>query len=429
MKDFNKVSLEHSENHGKIPIKEKIQKQKFPIRIIPIEETTKDTTTEAKIICNKRSDEEIDNFAIHIISELSVKRIIESDSNLWYFDGRCYNPYGEAIIKKMCAKNNFPHGKVLSKIKNLAYIWKREFEIPKEYESFINLQNCVYDWRTNQTHEHNPRYNFKYYIPINYDRTANCPIFKGMISGMLANHEDIPEVLKWLGYHLMVKPKYQKSAFFVGPPATSKGKLLDVLSQLVGKDNSSAHTLKDLMNPTKYFVQDIENKLANISADQSTDKLSSKDIGIFLELVGEDKLSGRAVREKPITFKPKCKLTWAFNKFPSLQMRIFNGNEFWRRLIIFETKKYYIHDDPEFENELYKELPGIFNWIAEGTMLLDKEGFKNYKGDDGNYKDLKKMWIKWMIKESDKQYGVLSSKVIDLVDEDDAVQSDWTIER
>ncbi len=374
------------------------------IPIIPKDETTKGGWSDDKKIYGNKSENAIREIAENIKEAFCAKTIIEDKGkDIWIYQGKFYESCGKQKISRICAENDIPSSKIINKIISLAYIEKKEFyksfKHPTEF-TLVNLNNCVHDWYNDHTYPHDDKYMFKYCLPIDYDRYANCPIFKGMISGMLKNWDDEIELKKWLGYHLMPGVWYQKFAVFVGPEASSKGKLLNVLIKIVGEGNSSGHTLQDLVNPTKYFIQDIETKLANVCGDQTSDTLRRKNLGVIYQLTGEDIVSGRAIRQMPKTFRPVCKITLSYNKLPTIDMGIYLANEFWRRLILFETKKYYINPDPYFEMELMNELPGIYNYIVDGAKLLIKEGFKDNRGKSGDYLKLKNKWIGNMMTES-----------------------------
>lgn len=378
--------------------------------LIPEEDTTKGKWSKNKKKNQQDNNDknitytfdQVDELADYIVEEFAIKTIRETKV-MWVFRGKYYDSYADSLIeelltnKELLGGKDISKGKLLQKIRGKSYIDKKEFRKPIEYYTYVNMDNCVYDIKEDKFYPHDPKYNFTYILPFPYIKSACCTTFMSIVSGMSKDYRHIDELQKWFGYHLVPGTKYQKAMFIVGPEATGKGKLLFGLEQIIGEGNYSAHSLADLNSPTKYFIQDIEYKLANIKGDQDTVRLSNKDIGMFLAVTGEDTVSGRSVQQIPRTFRPNTKFTWAYNKFPYTDIEIFSRNEFWRRIIIFETKKYFIRPDENLESELIKERSGIFNWSAEGYRILEKEGFKDYRGDDDRsekmYRDIKKKWI------------------------------------
>lgn len=369
-----------------------------------------------------RDKEIINEFADFFISEFDIKTIIEEkNKRIWIFQNGYYHPFGESVIRTEADKQDYDANKILAKIRARASVWRKEFE--KEADpnfSFANLKNCVRDWKDGRSYEHDSKYRFRYKLPFDYEGSgATCPRFDEMVNNMLKNKEDVVELKKWLGYHLIEGTGYQKAAFFVGPPGSNKGTLLKVLIKIVGDGNYSAATLQSLCNTNLYSAADLENKLANLCGDLTTDRFTTRELGMYYRITGEDPIQGRKIAHDPRTFKPRAKLTWLFNKLPILTVGVFNANEFWRRCIIFETKAYDYYQDPYFEYKLYEELPGIYNnYFEEGARLLHRNHFKDTKGSDGNYGELRKKWLLNMRRQGENE------DVLPIISEGEVVEDD-----
>jgi phage/plasmid-associated DNA primase len=367
------------------------------IPIVEADDETKGKWCDAKKVPKKeKTKAEHTEMASFFVSELNAKSVIEDNNKfIWVFQDGYYHPYGESILRTLCANQGFDASKIVKLVRAKASVWRKEFiyDLDPGF-TYVNLNNCVRDWKGRRTYEHEYKYNFRYKLPFNYDPDAECPLFDEMVSGMLKNKEDIFELKKWLGYHIMLGTGYQKAAFIVGPPSSSKGTLLKVLTKIVGDGNYSAATLKSLCAGNLYSAADLENKLANICGDLTTNKFTGQELGMYYRITGEDPIQGRVIFHTPKSFRPNAKLTWLFNKLPMLTMGVFNAKEFWRRCLIFETKTYNFYPNPQFEYKLYEELPGIYNhYFEEGVLLLFKHGFKNNIGKDGEYGELSQKWL------------------------------------
>ena len=288
------------------------------------------------------------------ILEFAAKTIMEDNNKqIWVCMNGIYEPFGEPIFRKLLTENNWPQpevNKVIKIVKTLATIRRSAFQIDLSHNfTFVNLENCVRNWKTGETFEFDSKYVFKYKFPVLYDENADCPLFTDMVNKMFVSEKDIREFKKWCGYHLMNSSHYQKALFVVGPAGSSKGTLFRIATKVIGQENCSAATLKALCNPNGYSMKFIEHKIANICGDLATSKLTGAELSIYYNITGEDLLHGREIRFMPTDFRPRAKLSWAFNKLPMMSMNVFTANEFWRRCNLLETKSYEYSDDPEFE--------------------------------------------------------------------------------
>lgn len=350
------------------------------------------------------SDEDIGLVAQDIIRQVYIKTIRENRS-MWIYDQEkgFYRPNAETRIEEICAKTpgfNSPsvYSKLSFNIRGMTYIDIKDFE---SLPGFINLKNGVYDINKDVLLEHDPKYKFRYSLNIEYNKFTSCDTFENMIRNMTESQEDYKLIQRWFGYHFVRRQPEQNALFIVGPPMTSKSTLLWVLQQLIGENNCSAHSLIDLSNANKYAVADLYNKLANINADVSSMKL--KDISMFKLLTGGDLVSAREIYRRPFKFRNDSKLTFAFNRLPSIDHSILSDTAFWRRVMIINVKRGYDQVDKHIRDKLEKELPGIFNWTINGLRDLIKEGFSYYK----NYEDTKEIWIQNMSDFTQTRKGII----------------------
>jgi len=65
----------------------------------------------------------------------------------------------------------------------------------------IPLNNGVLEMENRKLNKHSPDYYFKSVIPIDYDVSAECPVFLKFLNETLYP-EDIPVMQEWFGYNL-----------------------------------------------------------------------------------------------------------------------------------------------------------------------------------------------------------------------------------
>jgi hypothetical protein len=105
------------------------------------------------------------------ISEFAAKTIMEDGNRqIWVCMNGIYEPFGEAIFRKLMTEADWPQAdvnKVIKVVKTIATIRRKEFQIDLSHNfTFVNLANCVRNWKTGETFDPDPKYVFKYKFPV-----------------------------------------------------------------------------------------------------------------------------------------------------------------------------------------------------------------------------------------------------------------------
>lgn len=153
-------------------------------------------------------------------------------------------------------------------------------------------------------------------IPHNYN--ANAEDSNGFVEQCLIDwscgDKDIANLLVELaGYCLYRNCKFKKAFILYGDKNNGKSSYIDLLVNMLGKDNITSHDLKDLTN--QFYRVTLKDKLANIGDDIQKSYTDSSD---FKKIVSGDMISAKASHQDPIDFKPYCKLIFSCNDIPRL---------------------------------------------------------------------------------------------------------------
>ncbi len=315
---------------------------------------------------------------------------IRENKSIWIYDPEkgFFRANAETYLGEVCVKNlqgqSF-YQDLLFNIKNMTWIDIEKFE---SYPNYINLKNGVYDIIEDKLLKFDPKYKFKYNLNIDYDISASCPIFESMVKCMTKDQKDYDLIQRWFGYQLFKSSSRleKKSLFINGPPDVGKSTLLWVLEKING-ENYTTHSLRDISNDIKYYIADLYGKSANICADISL--IGPKDISAFKQLTGGDLVTARKVRGNPFKFMNYAKLTFACNRFPSIEEPILSDKAFWNRIITIVVQKGYAQEDKSIRDKLNNELPGIINWTIKGLKDYMKNGFSCY---NKNWEETKEIW-------------------------------------
>jgi P4 family phage/plasmid primase-like protien len=240
----------------------------------------------------------------------------------------------------------------------------------------INLKNGVLKLDSMELEPHDPEYGFRYCLDHSYDPSATCPRFDKFMEEITMGRVELTNVLlEYAAYSFSGMPYiFQKALMMSGEGANGKSTLIAVLKKLAGHESYSSLMLNEFDHEYKraYLV----GKLFNVAEETPVRALS--DSSWFKVLSAGGSYMAREIYKKPVNVVAnRTKLIMACNELP--EMTDFSEG-FMRRLLIvpFDAKfsKELGNVDPQIEEKLFAELPGILNRIIEAYhRLLTQNGF------------------------------------------------------
>jgi putative DNA primase/helicase len=215
---------------------------------------------------------------------------------------------------------------------------------------------------------------------IPYHPDAACPTWLLFLDGIFAGDADLIQfVQRAFGYSLTGSVKEQVLFICHGLGSNGKGKLMNLLRKLLGSlaapaPSSLLMTAKTERHPTELAI--LFGKRAVVA--QETNDGQRFNESLIKQLTGEDGISARRMREDFWTFEPTHKLWLATNHKP-----VIKGTDYaiWRRIRLIPFAVTF-HDpgdgdpvkDPDMEEKLTAELPGIMAWAVRGCLDWQRNG-------------------------------------------------------
>jgi len=307
---------------------------------------------------------------------------MRDSKDIYYFNGTLWQRKGETIIKYLTGlyledlSTEHRKNEVIGNIRDSTYesrdIFYEEWKL-----DFINFKNGEY-YITNDIFEDTtfPGYHFLYYLPIDYNKDADCPIFKKFLSEIIYK-EDIPVIQEFFGYCLYRKYHLAKILLLYGEGRNGKSTLLNVLTRFLGTKNVSAKELHALCSG-KFETSSLFGKLANVASDISN--VTIKESGILKNLTGGDLGTDAQFKFKDsFTFRNYAKLIFSANRIPQSKDGSYAYYSRWI-LINFPNTFEGKNKNPHLIDELTtkEELSGILNWAIQGLKRLLKNGEFSY---------------------------------------------------
>ena len=243
--------------------------------------------------------------------------------------------------------------------------------------SFRTGEPCLID--------HTPRRFGTWVSPVPYDPAAPRPevwlrfLHEQLFAG---RPEPVRLLRQYLGYALMARAPFQKILMLIGPGRSGKGTIMFVLESLLGPAMASAVPLKKLGG--QFDGADLLDKRLLLIGDlrlPSDRRSREAPIEMLLSLSGGDALTFDRKYREPVTARPPVRIVIASNELPVLPDP--SGVIASRFVGVRFTESFVGMEDPELQNKLRPELPGILLWALAGYLdLLNAGRFTEPDGAD-----------------------------------------------
>jgi putative DNA primase/helicase len=244
----------------------------------------------------------------------------------------------------------------------------------------INLQNGTFEVSPKGT-QLRPfdRADFlTYQLPFEYNPEATAPLFEAYLSRVLPDIERQQVLAEYLGFvfikHGSNRLKEEKALILYGTGANGKSVFFEIVSALLGTENTCNYSLQSLTNDNGYFRAKLANKLVNYASEINT-KMES---AVFKQLVSGEPVEARLPYGEPFTLKQYAKLIFNSNELPK---EVEHTNAYFRRFLIipFDITIPPEEQDKQLHTKIIdNELSGVFNWVLDGlNRLLQQKRFTN----------------------------------------------------
>lgn len=211
-------------------------------------------------------------------------------------------------------------------------------------------------------------------VTIPYDPTADCPTWIEHLDRATGGDEELLSVLhKICGYLLTGRTSEQKLFFLYGEGQTGKSTTIRVLDRILGEFSKTIRK-RYLMaglpqgDEATVFASLKGARMVVAVEVQPNDKFEE---GVIKMATGEDKITGRLMRENPFDYIPRFKLILTGNYRPRIEGQ---DHGIWRRFAMVPFDKQIKTVSDGFEKKIFSELPGILNWMAYGARRWYEEG-------------------------------------------------------
>lgn len=240
-------------------------------------------------------------------------------------------------------------------------------------EDLIPLQNGVYDLTRQQLRSYYPEDMFQFKIPVEYETSEECPVFMQTLREIFQDDEERIAVMQEIfGNALLNSSKSEKLFFWVGIGSNGKSLLSEVLTALIGSENTSHIPLSQFGE--RFGLEPIIGKKVNLSAENELTKtVQTENLKSF---ASGDTVSIPRKFKTALTVKQTTTLVFLLNNLPNTSDL---SHGFQRKLLIVPFDRIFRSEEMDKQRKtkiLPWELKGILNWAIEGALRLRKQSFE-----------------------------------------------------
>lgn len=245
-------------------------------------------------------------------------------------------------------------------------------------ENIINFENGILHLDTGELKPHSPTYLSTIRIPCNYYKEVEPPktnYFNSFMNTLTNGDENIKKLLlQFMGVVISnVKGyRYKKALILYGKGDTGKSKLKNLLTRLVGQENSSNIDLRKMEE--KFGKIQLLNRRLVGSNDMSYLKI--KELETFKQAVGGDPIYAEYKRENGICFTFNGVLWFCTNQLPK-----FGGDQgdwVYNRFVVIECKNVIPKDkqDKKLVEHLLEEKEYIISLAIKELLNTIENGYQ-----------------------------------------------------
>lgn len=213
-------------------------------------------------------------------------------------------------------------------------------------------------------------------IPWNYNPAASSvPDVDEFLDAVSCHDQRIRSlILECFGACLYGDTLLKKAFIFIGESNSGKSTLLDVLKNMIGNNNFSTVSLKQLTMPRSFFIPELKWKLTNIADDISSTDV--KDTELFKEITSGNMIGAERKGSDPFKFKPYCTLVFAANNIPAMNE---DSDAVLKRLILVPCDNVVKEDDIDRTLEKRLKTAGAMEYIIRMSVDALKNVLKDGK--------------------------------------------------
>jgi putative DNA primase/helicase len=229
----------------------------------------------------------------------------------------------------------------------------------------LNCNNATLEFNSNGVIEREARKEdyLTYKLKYDYDVNAKCPTWNKFLDEMLPQENEQFLLHQYVGYSFTTYLNIEKLLFLLGKGGNGKSVVQDVITELLGKENTSQVSIGALTQDRNERLL-IEHKLLNYCGENE----KSFNLATLRALVSGEPIIVEAKYVYKRMMTRYAKLMFNINSMPRI---VEEAESYLRRLMILEFKNKPKVKDTELSQKIAKaELSGVLNRVIAALQVL-----------------------------------------------------------
>ncbi|MDQ0839520.1 DNA primase family protein [Sphingomonas faeni] len=237
----------------------------------------------------------------------------------------------------------------------------------------ISCRNGLLHVPTGELLPPTPRFFTRNALDIDFDPAAPEPReWLAFVRQAFPDADAATLLQEWFGYLLLPDMSQEKMLLMVGPPRSGKGTIQKVLTELVGRSNICAPSIKSLGGD--FGLQPMIGKqvafLSDIRLGSSSDRAAITET--LLRITGRDPVTADRKHKDQWTGHLAVRFVISTNELPSLSD---NSPALANRFVPLILEQSHLgREDHGLADRLIAELPGVLSWSLAGWRSLRERG-------------------------------------------------------
>ena len=305
-----------------------------------------------------------DKFSQYLMEQY---RIVKINKQLHIYKDGVYvlgDNYIEAkMIKHISNLNQQKRKEVLSYLNLLI----KDNALPSD-ANFIAFKNGIFNLDTKTLELFTPDVVITNKINYNYNPNAYSEVADNALDKLACKDPNIRALLEEvIGYCFYRRNELRKAFILTGEKNNGKSTYLDMISQLLGNENTTALDLGELGD--RFKTAELFGKLANIGDDIGDEFIANP--AIFKKVVSGDRVNAERKGKDPFDFACYAKQLFSANSIPRIKDK---SGAVIDRLIIVPFDAEFTKDDPDYDPYIKYKLRA--DDVMEYLILLGLNGLE-----------------------------------------------------
>lgn len=220
--------------------------------------------------------------------------------------------------------------------------------------NLIAFKNGVLNIATDEFTDFSPEYIITNKIPHRYIPGATSDLLENVMKKLACGDEDVYNLLyQSIGYCFYRRNELRKSFFLLGEKRNGKSTFLDMVSTLLGEDNTANLDLCEIGD--RFRTAELTGKLANIGDDINDEWVSNT--AIFKKVVSGDTVTAERKGKDPFKLRSFAKFFFSANSLPRLG-RGKDSSAVMDRLVVIPFDAKFTKDDADYDPFIKYKLRG-----------------------------------------------------------------------